>query len=1501
MSSSSKPKSTSPLPRFPAPILLLPVRIETRIRADQSKVWLMVRIYPDQVHVDGFKPGLNDAEVEWGQRFWKQIWNATAESLDQVKPLAWQELVGVAGQRRAGWIATSLTPLNWDLKTGVRTTKDEPPTFPKYPRANANEGVAPRAALLPANWIVEGYVKNTQALRAEGKPIPSKLNLGPDPSANRFTDDIDTPTRRGTGLQIDEGMRWLVDFEQAEAVGMALRIEVTALKGKTLDRLIVYGLRAAPPSTSSSGTPATKQTGIIAEQPPTSPLSKGASDWVRLLHAHQWSDGLSFIPQGTPTNRPESDKGIPEEVLSRQMLNAILKRPVMNSNGALSRLLSLSGAGSIQGSGSTPGGNIDYSALAAIENANLEESEECRWMNTALWPTTLGHFLEVLFAPPETDGAAKVSTAPSPNTLFDLDMLNDDAIDMLRRHFIGYVHGRGPLSALRIGRQPYGVMPVLPLRELDAQKATTPAQKLLTRLMPEWLEASLKVPHVALDISKKAPGIQVPEQLMTQIMSREALSADFRFRPVMGGNLVDKLWGLIEKLRALPGVQRLVDAVQFRRGAAGEQLADDVEVTSLLNAFGLSGTPAITKTVILRRQLKLNGPLVHENRAAATAAFITKLLTDSVDATLNNQTGPSLLQLLLRNALLLTCEKVADKILGTAGNKDNQRELVDSSWVSLITKLTHSYPKDNKDKTQTIGKALGAYLLAGKGDISKYTELKDSKELKELMELREAFVALANMSVPQLELAMQESLDLCSHRLDAWMTAQAWVQLEGQAQQNSKDGGQPLRIGGYGWIEDLKLEPLDPVKNPLRGSQSAGYIHAPSLDQAAAAGILRAGHLAHRSQGDGDDAFAIDLSSRRVRLAEHLLEGIRQGQSLAQLLGQRFERTLHELGLDLYLDEVRRLAPLKTGEQSDKETDFRPICTDGLALHELWLPEAPASRDDLWKGLGNPGENDQKALSAAFAVLDDALDAVDDALTAESVYHLMRGNPQRAGITLGAIARGDAHPPSLEVTRTHRRGVLLTHRLMWISACQNECVTSWSATATPRSYAEPGLNAMLAKLLPNPDTLSTVVHLRKGPEEEWKPYQVSLSQLGLQPIDLLYLSGLDSNGHSVELERRIVLAARNKMAGEYRLRASSLEMKPRSGDESSNWEDIHSVLELARALRALLGRALEPQDLVSADAEPAASVCSDLLYSRWAQIDKRLPASIKNQAQLTTLSLMGCTDLLPDVPEEEYPALMKRADVWVKSVRKALEACSTDLERLQTVFGKEFQILPPMMGALPNFSASAALLKPDPGAPLEWVQRMGMVRPAVADFEEAMLLVDSRAPGPDESPEMGIGKTRMPLVVAQLAGQEISSLPWVGSVTPGQAPPCDVLSLVACLPDGPPPQKTAFCGILIDAWTETIPLKEATTGVAMHFNAPDATPPHALLLGVLPVTKASQDTEDWTPELLVGVVRQAADTARIRSVDHSALNWRLRHLLPAIALPHGAAPGSVTSDFKIFV
>ena len=99
-------------------------------------------------------------------------------------------------------------------------------------------------------------------------------------------------------------------------------------------------------------------------------------------------------------------------------------------------------------------------------------------------------------------------------------------------------------------------------------------------------------------------------------------------------------------------------------------------------------------------------------------------------------------------------------------------------------------------------------------------------------------------------------------------------------------------VGGYGWVEDLRAgdararSPTVPRRAGAAGRAAPddpGFIHAPSLNQASAAALLRNAHLAHG--GDRDGPYAIELTSARVRLAKQLFDGVRQGQPIGALLG----------------------------------------------------------------------------------------------------------------------------------------------------------------------------------------------------------------------------------------------------------------------------------------------------------------------------------------------------------------------------------------------------------------------------------------------------------------------------------------------------------------------------------------------------------------------------------------------------------------------------------------
>ena len=123
-------------------------------------------------------------------------------------------------------------------------------------------------------------------------------------------------------------------------------------------------------------------------------------------------------------------------------------------------------------------------------------------------------------------------------------------------------------------------------------------------------------------------------------------------------------------------------------------------------------------------------------------------------------------------------------------------------------------------------------------------------------------------------------------------------------------------------------------------ADSQGFVHAPSLEHARAAAVLR-GRLDARPAGD----LAINLWSDRVRHARWLLAQMSAGQSLAALLGYRIERLLVDSGLGSHVDDLRTRFPLAESAEGDVA---RPRL-DGLAAHEAWA--AAPSADVLLRSL----------------------------------------------------------------------------------------------------------------------------------------------------------------------------------------------------------------------------------------------------------------------------------------------------------------------------------------------------------------------------------------------------------------------------------------------------------------------------------------------------------------------------------------------------------------------
>lgn len=1486
------------------PLIMFPVRLETRFfpRADGTAE-LRVRVYPDKVHVDTHERGLTEQELTWGKHFWEQTWRAGNDV--EAGKVAWQQLADRFGAQRAAWVARALKPLNSNPddrpKTPVAPTQalPNPILFPTPPTKTDVWTRAPLTGVLPSCWYVLAYASGRLVAKEIGRPVPDKLPVGPDPS-NQPTATSDEV------LAIDDGMKWMVDFDEAEKVGMGIRLLLAPEQAQQgLDFLLVLGTKSASGS------------------------ADGTARLVELFEAHHYTDGLSFVLNGTPSNNTKdapsgfstADPGDAESYQAERAATPFKSGDGSNAD-ALTNALGLRDANS--------------QVFTNLTNAAVAEQLDARHMNRALWPATLGYFLSQMM-----NGTSAVSTNP---------LTAADAA-WARRHFIDYVRAAGPLPALRVGKQPYGVLPVTslsfwkPKAGQEQQYTRDIALKdFFIKLRDLWRNNLAQVPRVGRGAS--------PDQDIADIFSMDGISSSYAIRHLFGEEYLRNLWTLLQ-----PGDQTTWwKKQQQMTGAILTHLGLNAQFMFPLGDW----KPRLARATYSGWFAPLKGPVTQAETSSETAP----LAPDYIDLLLNapkldnirNEDFPepkpkSLLYALLRHAMLLEYRTAALNLLYP---EEASRGTIPFFLDNLEWEIVGvRYPGDPNGRTSmwelltrpvanVTNDQVGNYLHA----LRAAPDPKIAPHVAALLELRESLARLKTLSAAKLERLCAGTLDTCAHRLDAWITSFATKRLDEMRKANATG----ILIGGYGWIMNLRPAPARAQETPppsepgvLYGAaNNPGYTHTPSLAQAATTAVLRSGHLTH-SDPVTKDLLAINLSSERVRLASWLLDGVRQGQPLGALLGYRFERRLRDAKLAQFIQYFREVAPLvakklaqttQPAESVSVEAIAANNVVDGLALQRKWQevanPPAPLSLALLFRDARKQPDavqlNQARAsLEAELNLLNDAVDAVSDALLAESVHHAVQGNPLRTASTLDAIVGGAPPPPELAVMQTPRTGAALTYRLLTLFGGSPSLPTEWKQPAQPqRANAEPHLNAWAAKLLGNPTKVRCVVERfdpATGATLETK--ELRLSELRLTPLDFIYAVQGARDARLAEIEQRIFYAMMRKPDGF--MPDAALRLNPQRGtgwsaDELSYGEFV----ELVRTARRLIAgaRAVDASDLNLPERTQPAAVDVVELGAR-ANAAEQLLRRISTDLQPWLKPTVAATDLEPlrdalvrashfGVPgaiplaaagaaAAARDVLLLQANSVVKEVAQRVErlttlktgfnattatadvACAQHVNRLRAAFGDSFVVLPRFAAGnsaelAQALADSAKIQDNDPLAAVTWFQRAARVREGVARLDASLRYAEA----------LGTSE-RLNLSVAQLP--YVANDRWVGlPLQTGRPLSPSRFSLVvqsAAKLD----VKQPLAGLLIDEWVETVPNASESTGVVFQYDQPDAAPPQCILLAVPPDLD-----QPWNLWSLQQVLLETLDLARIRAVDLDALD-EVGHYLPALYFAVNNAGQTVATDF----
>jgi hypothetical protein len=224
-----------------------------------------------------------------------------------------------------------------------------------------------------------------------------------------------------------------------------------------------------------------------------------------------------------------------------------------------------------------------------------------------------------------------------------------------------------------------------------------------------------------------------------------------------------------------------------------------------------------------------------------------------------------------------------------------------------------------------------------------------------------------------------------------------------------------------------------------------------------------------------------------------------------------------------------------------------------------------------------------------------------------------------------------------------------------------------------------------------------------------------------------------------------------------------------------------------------------------------------------------------------------------------------------------LAACN---DAAKTVLGTTLPLLPGIVMADDLSAAALPAGAPDSQRIEDWLFTASLVRPGAERLQHARVLAAAAAVRLED------------LAVLQWPA---SAKSWVADPQPAGEDWDDdriAITLQAAMPlDLAQP----IVALVVDEWTELLPRDSETTGIAFHYDAPNAEPPQALLLAVS--ARSFDNNGRWQWRELVGCVEQAFDLTRLRAVGPDELRkTALDTVLPATMMAESAAPVTVSTS-----
>lgn len=1484
------------------PVLFFPVRLETKYRtSDGETTTLDIRIYPDDLMVQTHEHLLTDLEFDSGKDYWNAVWiQDTIIPTNQEKIDAWDILVKTYGKERAAWIRTQSTPTNISYIEVSGTTA----AFPTLTTNSDSWTEQPFTRILPDRFVVVAYPKDVGGVQLDpivtvGNPIPEKVKIGVSPNF----DDEGIYYNPDNTIAADDATRWMIDFDidvdySAVAVGlgvkMGLMADVTGESGQLLasegfSKIIAWGINTSLNEADSK---------TLLED---------------LINNHHYTNGFSLLKQGTSTKNLANERAgyssfefDPENSHARECEGDLFS-PVDSDKSKTDgqRLAEALG--------------ISYDTLSHIENSDGYDIRNALLSNNVLWAGGTGFYMSEMMHP----------------------VFSADDVEKARDFYTNFISGRGAIPSIRVGTQPYGILPIASNKDITWDE-TEPNADFYDRYntffnkVNDYWKANAVAPASSENIS------ETPIDDITKTLGRNALTTERYFRSGAGPELV---WN------SLMFDNRHTDAASWHEGklsAAADTLTElgfSSEVIPKILMTSFSGEEVESDVSLVADRVSSNEL---EEIEGSEVNFINLLLNSTLDEIIDEdyasfgigQAPTSLMYKSLRLSLLTEYWNFAADLLQLS---DEDRQL--SEFFNDGTEISGGDPPEGGELTvgrnrityfdeeypEGSGETIASIINSGA-----YTEMDEGNKI---VSVRDDLAILAGISSKELDILFNEHLDVNTHRIHSWTYGPIHQRLK--YLRNTLPGtsyserNTATYLGAYGWLMNVKNESVSSTP------QANKFMLAPSINQAITAALLRNGYDMSNNFVSSE-LSAVNLTSERVREALFIIDGIMKGNPLGELLGYQFEKELlNSYALAGYIDDIRHLFPFTVVTAYDSADESKRIkargVVNGLKLIQKYQEDTSASFGVIFSSALESALDSiqQGQILNSIKRICAIMDAVGDLAVAEGVFQIVQGNYDRAGALGDSLSNGRT-PVKPDVIDTQRKGYGITNKItinMELKTAEDlitadvynlDTVEKLSA----RQMADPTLDFWIRKIIGNDTISNTICHVDYKVDGIDDNCQISLSDLNLWPIDCLFIIG----GQDLDAELRericrhimtvtvspditdVIIDFKFKDVGKFSIYEFQGLMKhllkvvtnsPYLKTSDYSWgldtpDELFDVDEIRNRIE------LQYQSYLAKKNTLVDEYTNQDDYEEWAKAlfalaQFGLPHTLGHADNLTIIStdatkLNQDTEAVLEIIEskehkiDDFRTQMFDANL---SANKQVEAA---IEVAKLVFGSSFRVLPQYNLGNASYSIMKSI---ETGNPLmddavnndsvmameEWLHDAGKVRERITDMEVLSLLKECF----DTTYDLDVIPAQLPYEPIDSNGYDNNR--WMGLEVDKSRMKDGRLCLAINSYDTFYDEVSGgnnLCGILIDEWIELIPLENHSAAVALNYNQPNSQAPQCLLLAVPSIlpNESIPATMNWKQDDIQAMLEQTLDDAIVRSADYDAIKGTpLGEFLPLTLYP----------------